>query len=228
LTATDHEITVLLVDDHVLVREGIREILSVEDDIAVIGEAANSAEAMLEVSRHHPDIVLLDVDIPGWRANDTVTNILAISPSTRVIMLSMYDGPELLRRLISAGIRGYLLKSVDSTELISAIRSVYVRPDRMVMAISRESMSQLQSADSTILSVREKEVLQLVAQALSNSQISSRLRITEATVKRHLHSVFVKLGAVSRIDAVNKAISMSLITLPREKPARRQGKDPGY
>lgn len=228
MTATDHEITVLLVDDHVLVREGIREILSVEDDISVIGEAATSAEALLEVSRHHPDIVLLDVDIPGWRATDTVANILSVSPRTRVIMLSMYDGPELLRRLIAAGIRGYLLKSVDSTELISAIRGVYLQPDRIVMAISRESMSQMQSAEADVLSTRETEVLQLVAQALSNSQISSRLRITEATVKRHLHSVFVKLGAVSRIDAVNKAIAMSLITLPREKPQRRQGKEGGY
>jgi DNA-binding NarL/FixJ family response regulator len=227
LPATDHRITVLLVDDHALVREGIREILSVEDDMTVVSEAGNSAEAIREVSRHRPDIVLLDVDIPGPRSTDTVAQILSLSPATRVIMLSMYDGPELLRRLIAAGIRGYLLKSVGGTELISAIRGVYLQPDRMVMSISQESMSQMQSTGGSVLSSRETEVLQLVAQALSNSQIASRLRITEATVKRHLHSVFGKLGAVSRIDAVNKAIAMSLITLPREKAPRRESRDGG-
>lgn len=227
MTATDAKITVLLVDDHALVREGIREILSVEDDITVVSEAADSTEAIREVSRHKPDIVLLDVDIPGHRSADTVIQILALSPATRVIMLSMYDGPDLLRRLIAVGIRGYLLKSVGSTELISAIRGVYLQPDRMVMSISRESMSQLQRAEGSVLSARETEVLQLVAQALSNSQIASRLKITEATVKRHLHTVFGKLGAVSRIDAVNKAIAMSLIALPREKAPRRESRDNG-
>jgi DNA-binding NarL/FixJ family response regulator len=227
LPATDHQITVLLVDDHALVREGIREILSVEGDMTVVSEAGDSTEAIREVSRLRPDIVLLDVDIPGPRSTETVTQILSQSPTTRVIMLSMYDGPELLRRLIAAGIRGYLLKSVGSTELISAIRGVYLQPDRMVMSISQESMSQMQSPKSSVLSSRETEVLQLVAQALSNSQIASRLRITEATVKRHLHTVFGKLGAVSRIDAVNKAIAMSLITLPREKLPRRESRDSG-
>src|SRR5260370_6554051 len=136
----DRKISVLLVDDHVLVREGLKEILSVEDDIVVVSEAADSEEAITRVLEHRPDIVLLDVEIPGRHAADTVARMRALSPATRIIVLSMYDGPQLLQRLIAEGIRGYLLKSVDRQELVSAIRSVYQTPDRMVLSISRNSM----------------------------------------------------------------------------------------
>jgi DNA-binding NarL/FixJ family response regulator len=216
LTTPNEKITVLLVDDHALVREGVREILSVEDDLVVVSEAADSEEAILRVAEHRPDIVLLDVEIPGRQAADTVVRMRALSPESRIIVLSMYDGPQLLRRLITVGIRGYLLKSVDRQELVSAIRSVYQTPDRMVLSISRESMTQMQGGTESDLSARELDILRLVAQALSNGQIATRLNITEATVKRHLHSVFTKLGAVSRIDAVNKAISASLINPVRD------------
>ncbi|HEV2636391.1 MAG TPA: response regulator transcription factor [Actinocrinis sp.] len=222
----NHKITVVLVDDHVLVREGVREIISVEKDIVVVSEAANSEDAIAKVVHHRPDVVLLDVEIPGRHAADTVARMRALSPQTRVIVLSMYDGPQLLRQLIAGGIRGYLLKSVDRQELVSAIRSVY-STDRMVLAISRESMAQMHSSPETVLSRREREILELVAQALSNGQIASRLGINEATVKRHLHSVFAKLDAVSRIDAVNKAMAASMITAREgsnghgHKPTRR-------
>jgi DNA-binding NarL/FixJ family response regulator len=218
---TDRKISVLLVDDHVLVREGLKEILSVEDDIVVVSEAADSEEAITRVLEHRPDIVLLDVEIPGRHAADTVARMRALSPATRIIVLSMYDGPQLLQRLIAEGIRGYLLKSVDRQELVSAIRSVYQTPDRMVLSISRKSMAQLQGAPESVLSAKEVDILKLAAQALSNSQIATRMHITEATVKRHLHSVFVKLGAVSRIDAVNRGIAAGLITAPRDESSSR-------
>jgi DNA-binding NarL/FixJ family response regulator len=211
----DRRKTVLLVDDHTLVRDGIREILSLEPDIEVIGEAADSEGAIDAVRQHAPDIVLLDVEIPGRQAADTVMRMLSLSPEARIIILSMYDGHHLLRRLISVGVRGYLLKSISRQELISAIRSVYVAPDRMVLSISRESMAQMQDGVDAVLSNNELDVLRLAAKALSNGQIATRLGISEAMVKRHLHSVFMKLGAVSRIDAVNKAVAASLIVVPR-------------
>jgi DNA-binding NarL/FixJ family response regulator len=217
------QITVLLVDDHTLMRDGIREILSWEQDITVVGEAADSEGAISAVAQHSPAIVLLDVEIPGRQAADTVTRILALSPDTRIIILSMYDGHHLLRRLISVGIRGYLLKSISRQDLISAIRSVYIAPDRMVLSISRESMAQMQDGVDAVLSTHELDVLRLAARALSNAQIATRLGISQAMVKRHLHSVFVKLGAVSRIDAVNKAVAASLIVAPPAthlRPAR--------
>ena len=218
---TERKITVLLVDDHALVREGVREILSLEPDMVVVAEAADSEQAVERVAEHKPDIVLLDVEIPGRHATETVARIRTVSPRSRIIVLSMYDGPQLLRRLVDAGIRGYLLKSVDSRELVAAVRGVHQNPDRMVMAISRESLSQMQDTTENALTQKEIAILRMVAQALSNSQIASRLDMAEATVKRHLHSVFVKLGAVSRIDAVNKAVAASLISArPEDTPAR--------
>ncbi|SES27410.1 two component transcriptional regulator, LuxR family [Streptomyces sp. yr375] len=210
-------ITVVLVDDHALVREGLREIIDSQDDMTVVGEADHSEAAVARVTRHRPDIVLLDIEIPGGEPTDTVTRMRALSPTSQIIIVSMYDGPQLLRRLIAAGIRGYLLKSVDHRELISAIRSVRHNPDRMVLAVSRGSLAQLQGSDDVLLSPRELEILRLVAQALTNNQISHRLLLSEATVKRNLRNIFAKLDANSRIDAVNKGIAASLISPQRDR-----------
>lgn len=215
---TERRISVLLVDDHGLVREGVREILSAERDLVVVGEAADSRQALARVRELRPDIVLLDVAIPGGHAADTVTRMRGVSPDSRIIILSMYDSPQLLRQLISVGICGYLLKSADRQELISAIRTVHATPQRMVLSISRESLVQMQTGSENTLSANELDVLKLVAQALRNTEIATRLGVPEATVKRRLHSVFVKLNAVSRVDAVNKAVAASLILPPRGHP----------
>lgn len=204
-------ITVVVVDDHALVREGLREILELSDDIVVVGTAASAPEALAEVGRHRPDVVLLDVELPGGDVTDTVAGIRKLSDRTQIIILSMYDAPELLRRLIPSGIRGYLVKSVDRQELVSAIRSVRADPNRMVLSVSQQSLARMHAAGEGTLSDRERQILELVAQALSNSQIAHRTGVTEATVKRHLRNIFVKLNAVSRIDAVNKAKQASLI-----------------
>ena len=219
-TVPDRRISVVLVDDHGLVREGLRELLTVEGDIVVVSEAANSFEAVERAAQHQPDVILLDVEIPGADVAVTVVRIQHVSPNSRILILSMYDGPQLLRRLLALGVGGYLLKSVDRAELVSAIRSVYHVPDRVVLSVSRESLAQAHGEPEPVLSTREREILELVAQALSNSQVASRLHITEATVKRHLRNVFVKLGAVSRIDAVNKAVAGSLISRRPDQPSR--------
>ena len=208
-------IRVVLVDDHTLVREGVREILEVNDDIVVADEAGTSADAIAAVARHHPDVVLLDVELPGGDVTDTVARMRVLAPRTQIIILSMYDAPQLLRSLISSGIRGYLLKSVDRQELVSAIRSVHGHPGNIVLSVSQESLTQMHTTGEGRLSTREREILELVAQALSNGQVATRLGVTEATVKRHLRNIFVKLNAVSRIDAVNKAIQASVIRSPR-------------
>jgi len=198
--------TILIVDDHALVREGLREILETQGDMRVVGEAEDSATTVALTAEEQPDIVLLDIEIPGGEVTDTVSRIRDRSPRSRVIILSMYEGPQLVQALLAVGIRGYLLKSVHWQELVVAIRAVRADSDRIVLGVSRESLRYVQQGSSPgALSAREREVLELVAQALSNGQIASRLDLTEATVKRHLRNIFVKLGAVSRIDAVNKA-----------------------
>jgi DNA-binding NarL/FixJ family response regulator len=210
-TAADASISIALVDDHALFREGLREILESVGDMRIVGEAGDSAAAVTLVAGTRPDVVLLDVEIPGDEVTETVSRIRTMSPDTRIIILSMYDGPQLLSRLLAAGIRGYLLKSVHRHELIAAVRSVREDPSRVVLAVSRNSVAQVEAAAAPTLSDKELEVLQLAAQALSNSQIARRLGLAEATVKRHMRNIFVKLNAVSRIDAVNKALAASLI-----------------
>lgn len=198
--------TILIVDDHALVREGLQGILDGQDDMRVVGEAGDSAATLAMVSRHRPDVVLLDIEIPGDEVVTTVRRIRQCSPASRVIILSMYEGPQLVQALLTAGIRGYLVKSTHWQELVAAIRAVCADDDRVVLGVSRDSLRYTrQEVGAGTLSAREREVLQLVGEALSNSQIASRLSLTEATVKRHLRNIFVKLGAVSRLDAVNKA-----------------------
>jgi DNA-binding NarL/FixJ family response regulator len=204
-------IRVLIVDDHALVREGVRRILQAHDDMEVVGEAGDSPAAVAIAAREQPDIVLLDIEIPGGDATANVRSLREVSPESRVIILSMHEGPRLVRALLDAGIRGYLLKSIHWLELIVAIRTVWADSDRVVLGVSGQSLGNVRQGPGTgtaTLSAREHEILGLVGQALSNAQIASLLSLREATVKRHLRNIFVKLGAVSRIDAVNKAAEL--------------------
>ncbi|RVX39791.1 LuxR family two component transcriptional regulator [Nonomuraea polychroma] len=203
--------TVLLVDDHTIVREGVQKILESQQDLVVVGQAGDAKEAVALAGETKPDVVLLDVEIPGDDVETTVTRLHKVSPRSQVIILSMYDAAPLLKSLLAIGIRGYLLKSVSMDELVSAVRSARRDDGRVLLSVSRESLAQTEQEPSGVLSHREREILELTAQAMSNSQIASRLSLTEATVKRHMRKIFAKLGAVSRIDAVNKAMSASLI-----------------
>lgn len=207
LTASAGPTTVLVVDDHTLVREGVRGILETQDDIHVVGQAGDSATAVALATEMKPGIVLLDIEIPGEEATVTVREILTSSPQSRVIILSMHESPELVQAMLDVGVRGYLLKSTSWEELVVAIRAVVADDDRIVLGVSRHSLrlAAPSAAGPSTLSTREREVLTLVGEALSNRQIAAKLSLTEATVKRHLRNIFLKLGAVSRIDAVNKA-----------------------
>lgn len=216
-------ISILLVDDHALLRESLRESLDAQPDLVVVGEAGTSAAAVAQARLLQPDVILLDVEIPGDDVTVTMGHLRRLAPSAQVLILSMYDGPQLLQQLIDAGIRGYLLKTITTQELLAAVRSVVTDHGRLVLNVSRETLGRLAQGPrrSDLLSDREREVLELTARALSNAQIATRLSLTEATVKRHLRNIFAKLGAVSRIDAVNKAMAASLITGDATGPRRR-------
>lgn len=213
-------VRVAIVDDHTLFRVGLREIIEDQDDMEVSGEAGDSDSALDLVARTRPDVLLLDVSIPGAYVTDTVSRLRELSPETRVVILSMQDTPELVGNLVALGVRSYLHKSASWDELMAAIRMAHLGTNRVMVAVSPQTLTRLgggarQEPATDQLSARELEVLELVAHALSNAQIATKMALTEATVKRHLHNIFVKLGAVSRIDAVNKAVAGCIIPDPR-------------
>jgi DNA-binding NarL/FixJ family response regulator len=208
----DDRIKVLLVDDHALFREGVAEIFAAEDDITVVGEAENGFEAVELAEREKPDVVLLDVEMPVMGAERAIEEILRASPSSRVLVLSMYDEPRLVRKLLSLGAHAYIVKSARREELLGAVRAVHRAEDRVVLSVSRNTADRLEGTQKETLSNRELEVLLLTARGMSNAQIAFDLHISEGTVKRHLTNIYAKLGVSSRADAAKQALTSGLIT----------------
>ncbi len=214
-TTRDNVVRIVLADDHTMVREGLSEVIGFEPDLEVVAEAGTGPQVLAAVSSHRPDVVILDVEMPQHDVTATLAQIRRMSPHTKVIVLTMHDEHYLVRDLLSRGAHAFLVKTVSRQELVSTIRSVMGDEERVVLAVSRESLHRMSDPEASRLSVRELEVLDLVAQALSNAQIASRLTITEGTVKRHLRNIFLKMGAVSRLDAVNKAVADGYLRQPR-------------
>lgn len=218
MAAERQPVRIVLADDHTLLREAVRDVLTAEDDLFVVGEAADGDSLVSTAARMRPDVVLMDVEMPRSVPTETVRRVLSVSPASRVLVLSMHDAPQIVRDMVACGVSGFLHKSISRHGLTSAIRtSVEAGPAsapgvrRLVMSVSQEALMRDPGTGDVPISPREREVLTLVAAACSNRQIASRLKITEATVKRHLRNAFEKLGAVSRIDAVNKATEQGLI-----------------
>jgi DNA-binding NarL/FixJ family response regulator len=198
-------VRVVLVDDHALFRDGVKQILQYEDDeFTIVGEVGDGRQAVSMIAATRPDVVLLDVEMPGAHVTDTVRGIRAVSPASRILILSMHEDADLINQLVGLGVSGYLLKTVSRSDLLAAVRSTVLNPQQVILSVSRHVLMTRDRTPADGLSVREREVLGLAADAMSNAQIAARLTISEATVKRHLYNVFGKLGAVSRVDAVNK------------------------
>jgi DNA-binding NarL/FixJ family response regulator len=211
--------TVLLVDDHALFREGVAEIFAAEESLRVVGEAASGEEAIALAQELNPDVVLLDIEMPGLGAEETLRRILRTSPSSQVIVLTMHDDARLVSSLVASGARAYVIKSATREELLATVRTVQRDANRVVLSVSKDTLERLEGRNEELLSTRESEVLALVAKGMSNAQIARHLYIAEGTVKRHLTNIYAKLGVVSRMDAVNKALSAGLFTsrgLPRD------------
>jgi DNA-binding NarL/FixJ family response regulator len=212
LSARSERIKVLLVDDHALFREGVAEIFDAEEGMEVVGVAANGQEAVELTAEVKPDVVLLDVEMPVMGAEQAIRQILCTSPSSKILVLTMYDEPRLVRKLLMLGAHGYLVKNATREELVAAVRTVHRVKDRIVLSVSRSTADRLEGSEQSVLSSRELEVLLLIARAMSNSEVASRLHISEGTVKRHLTNIYAKLGVSSRADAAKKALMSGLIT----------------
>jgi DNA-binding NarL/FixJ family response regulator len=208
-------ISIAVVDDHQLFRDGLVELLQTVTELQVTAQGATGPEAIALAERAKPDVVILDVELPGDGPGPTIKSIRAVSPNTRVVILTMHDEPALLLELIDAGASAYLLKSADRLELATAIRRAARRDDTVLVAVARSSVlglaRQTRVSTTSPISLRESEVIALLGQAKSSRDIAKALFISEGTVKRHLTNIYAKLGAKSRLDAVRKAEELGLL-----------------
>ena len=213
-------IRVVLADDQEMVRSGLRLLVDAEPDIEVVGEAADGAAAVEEVRWRTPDVVLMDVQMPGMDGLEATRRIVAASPASRVVILTTFDLDEYLFAALRAGASGFLLKHAPADELIAAIRTVargeaLLSPavtSRVIGAFARRGTPDPEMAGLlSRLSDREREVLLLVARGHSNAEIAEALVVGEATVKTHLSSVFAKLGLRDRVAAVVFAYESGLV-----------------
>ncbi|WP_328720728.1 response regulator transcription factor [Streptomyces sp. NBC_00247] len=202
---TTGDIRVLAVDDHRLLREALCELLEMYEGLTVVAQADDGPSGVRMAGLHRPDLVLLDVEMPGPGPLANLRGIRQAAPEARIIMLTMHDNRQLIDSLLSAGAVGYLHKEADRDVLVAAIRSAMAGGRTMYLPRTPSgSRSEREQASADTLTLRERELMELVAQGLSNRQIGTRLGITEGTVKRHLRNIFDKLGATSRLDAVNR------------------------
>jgi len=203
-------VSVMVVDDHVLLREGVRAVISTQNDMEIVGEAASGAEAIAEYGRLRPDVVLMDLQMPDMSGVDAITAIRAKAPEARIIILTTYSGDGRAIKALRAGAMGYLLKASLRNELLDAIRSVHHGGKHLDASVATAIAMHVLDKD---LSEREVAALTLAAWGNSNKQIASRLDISEETVKGHMKVVFAKLGATDRTHAVTIAAKRGLIEL---------------
>ena len=203
-------IKILLVEDHVVVRQGTRQLLEREPDLEVIDEAGDGEEAIKLATQLKPDVIIMDVSMPKLSGIEATKKIKAILPATIILVLTGYDYDEYIFSLLEAGAAGYLLKDVSGDELINAVRTVYAGEPMFHPKVLRRLMGRFSStpAESTparvveVLSEREMEVLKCAAKGMSNKNIGNALFISERTVQAHMRSIFNKVGVGSRSEAV--------------------------
>lgn len=208
------DIRVLIVDDHPVVRTGIRNMLDPAMGISVIGEASTGAEAMEMIKSLQPDVVLLDMKLPDMSGIDVIKYIYEAKSTSRVLGLSSYDDREFISQLLNYGASGYLLKEEVPEYIIEAVRGVAHGQAGWVSRKVAALLSQIllkDKEDGTDLTARELEVLRLVVDGKTNDQIGVSLGISVKTVENHLHAIFRKMGVISRVEAAVMAVRESLI-----------------
>jgi len=204
------KIKILLAEDHVVVREGTRELIQHEDDMEVVGEAGDGEEAVELATQTHPDVIIMDVNMPKLNGIEATKQIKVKLPSTAILILSAYDNDQYISALLEAGAAGYLLKNIKGKELIDAVRAVHAGESVLHPKIARKVLNRLITPGSRIdsepavnvLSERELEVLKLAAKGLNNRDIADQLFLSIRTVQAHLGNIFNKLDVGSRTEAI--------------------------
>jgi two-component system, NarL family, response regulator NreC len=208
-------IRVLVVDDHAVVRAGLRLLLEQENDFEVVGEAGNAEEAVRAARLEKPDVVLLDVVMPGGSGIDATSDLIEASKGAKILVLSMQDDPAYVREAFAAGASGYLLKEGADTELVQAVRQVadggrYVHPT-LGARLAQAEVEASRRAEADPLSEREREVLRLLALGHTNQEIASQLYISVRTAETHRAHIMQKLGLGTRAELVRYALANGLL-----------------
>jgi DNA-binding NarL/FixJ family response regulator len=213
-------IRVLLADDHAVVRKGIREFLEEDPEITVVAEASDGAEAFRLVGEHHPDVAVLDIQMPRVTGIEATRQIKAAFPDVRVLILTAYEDDPYVFALLRAGADGYLLKSADPDELVRAVKATaaggkVLDPNVAGRVVAQMTSGRPAAASEQVepLSERELDVLRLAGQGLTNKAIGAELGISDRTVQGHLANVYGKLGVASRTEAVTRALMLGWIVL---------------
>ena len=207
-------IRIILVDDHAIVREGVRAVLDEHGDFSVVGEFANGADAIASVAALAPDVALVDLKMPGLSAPDTIRGLLAQVPGLRVLVFTSFGEDALIRATLDAGAIGFLLKDALQHDLVNAIRSVASGEAFLAPAAQRQLMELLRKPHGSheALTARESDVLKLVAEGLSNKQIANRLHLTEGTVKGYVSQILAKLRLEDRTQIALYAVRRGLVS----------------
>lgn len=202
-------IRILLVDDHPIMRDGLTAVLELHDEMQVVGEAGTGPEAVQKALALQPDVVLMDLRMPGFSGAEAARQIRAGSSASKVLVLTAYDSDEEIIEAVRAGASGYLLKGAPRAELVAAVRIVAAGGSLLQPALVTRLMDRPRPAD--LLTDREQEVLRLLVDGLRNKEIADALGIAERTVKFHTGIIFQKLGVTSRAEAVAAALKQGLV-----------------
>jgi DNA-binding NarL/FixJ family response regulator len=207
-------IRIVVVDDHPVVRDGLVSMLAGQPDMEVVGQAANGREGLLQVERHNPDVVLMDLRMPVMDGVATITELRSRGHRASVLVLTTYDRDEDIVPAIEAGATGYLLKDTPREDLFRAVRAASRGEPALTPSVASRLMGRMRNPSQT-LSPREVEVLELAARGRTNRQIGKVLHVSEATVKTHLLRAYDKLGVSDRTAAVVTALEQGLLRLDR-------------
>jgi DNA-binding NarL/FixJ family response regulator len=212
----DENIRILVADDHPMLREGLVAVLGTQPDFDVVGEAADGSETVRLAEALHPDVILLDLEMPRVDGVMALEGLREAASDARAIVFTAYDTDERILGALRAGARGYLLKGASRKEIFDAIRTVHAGGSLLEPGVTSRLLEHIEQGDEqpNDLTPRELEVLGLIAQGLHNSEIAERLFVTERTVKFHVSSILAKLGADNRTEAVALAARRGLIRLP--------------
>lgn len=215
-----NKIRVVIADDHAMVRQGLKQILELEDDIVVVAQASNGEDAVKTAKENHPDVILMDINMPGINGLQAIKEVKEEKIPCGIIVLTIHDDREYLFKTLQLGAQGYVLKDADPAVLIEAIRSVhrgqsYIQANmtkELVSEFNRVTIHDKGKSEENSLTARELEVLELIAEGMINKEIAKRLYISEKTVKNHVSNIFRKINVSDRTQAAIYAFKHNMTT----------------